>query len=77
MIMPPPQGGGVHQGAHPLHGLRQAHEDRLADQEVADVELGDLRDGGDRLDRGVVDAVAGVDFQAQAGGQGRAGLSGA
>jgi hypothetical protein len=68
---------GVHQGPHPLNGLRQAHEDRLADQEVADVQLGDLRDGGDRLDGGVVDAVAGVDLQAQARGQGRALLSGA
>ena len=43
----------------------QADEDRLADQEVADVQLHHLGDGRDRLDGLVVDAVAGMDLQAQ------------
>jgi hypothetical protein len=61
-------------GAHALDGRAEADEDRLADQEVADVQLGELGDGGDGLHGLVVDAVAGVDLQAQAGGLGRRGL---
>ena len=40
-------------------------EHRLADQEVADVEFDDLRQRGDRLGAGVVEAVAGMDFEAE------------
>ena len=39
--------GLVHQRAHARDRRRQAAEDRLADQEVADVELDDLGDAGD------------------------------
>ena len=63
--------------AHAADGGVQADEDRLADQEVADVELDHLRDGGDRRDRLVVDAVAGVDLQAERGGLGGGGRAGA
>src|SRR5688572_18706823 len=53
----------VHQRAHlPDRGL-EADEDGLADQEVADVELNHLGDGGDGADGLVVDAVAGVDLE--------------
>ena len=40
-------------------------EDRLADQEVADVQLDDRRNGGDRRHGIEVDAVAGMDLQAR------------
>ena len=46
-----------------LHALGEADEDRLADQEMADVELHDLRQAGDRARRLVVEAVAGVAFE--------------
>ena len=41
---------------------------------MADVQLGQFGDGGDGLDRGVVDAVAGMDLQAQGRGLDRAAL---
>src|SRR5689334_12961325 len=41
--------GFIHQSPHALDGGTEADEDRLADQEVTDVELHQLRDGGDRL----------------------------
>ena len=56
---------GVDPAAHFDDGVGQADEDRLAHQEVADVEFGHLRDGGDRRDGLVVDAVPGVDFEAE------------
>ena len=51
--------------------LVEADEDRLADEEVADVELDDLRqarDGGDRIEG---QAVAGVHFEAGGVGETR------
>ena len=50
--------------AHPPVRSRQADEDRLADQEMADVELGELGDGGDRDDIVEGQAVAGVRLDA-------------
>ena len=44
---PPRRARGVHQRTHPPDGRVEAGEDRLADQEMADVELGELGDGGD------------------------------
>ena len=52
----------VHQLAHPQHGGGQPGEDCLANQVVPDVELGELRDRGDRLDVVVSQAVADVNF---------------
>ena len=58
--------GGVDAAAHAADGVLQADEDRLADQEVADVELDAPRviaaTGADGF---VVEAVAGVDLQPQ------------
>ena len=45
------------------HGLVEADEDRLADQEMADVELDHLRDRGDRRAVSKVEAVAGMDLE--------------
>ena len=59
----------VHQLAHPPHRRLQPDEHRLADQVVADVELGELRDGGDRLDVVVSQAVPGVRLDAVLGGE--------
>ena len=59
----------VHQRAHPPDARVEAGEDRLADQEVADVELGDLRDGGDRLDIVEGEAVAGMGLDAVLDGE--------
>ena len=41
-------------------------EHRFADEEMPDIELGDLRQRGDRLGAGVVEAVPGMDFEAEA-----------
>ena len=41
----------------------QADEDRLADQEMADIEFADMRDGGDGSDIVIGQAMAGMDFQ--------------
>ena len=49
----------------------EADEDCFADQEVTDVELGDLRDGGDRHDIGKGQPVAGVGLDRVLGGEGR------
>ena len=38
----------VHQRAHAADGGIEADEDRLADQEMPDVEFADFGDGGDR-----------------------------
>ena len=56
---------GVHQLAHPRDGGREADENRFTDQEVADVELAETGNGGDGADGLVVDAVSGVDLQAE------------
>ena len=40
----------IHQRTHPPHAGLEPREDRFADQEMADVELGKLGDGGDRGD---------------------------
>ena len=51
-IKPPPRRRArVHQRPHAPDGRIEADEDRLADQEMADVELGQLGDGGDRRRR--------------------------
>ena len=56
---------GIHQPAHLADRGLEADEDRLADQEVADIEFAHLGDGGDRRRRLVVQAVAGVAFEAE------------
>ena len=48
------------------HGLVEPDEDRLADQEVADIELGDLRDRGDRSTE-LSQAMPGVDLESEPG----------
>src|SRR5260370_37381447 len=45
--------------------MGEADEDRLADQEMADVELDDLRERGDGARARIVEAVAGVAFEAE------------
>ena len=50
--------------AHPPDAGLEAGEDRLADQEMADVELGELRDRGDRHDIVEGQAVAGMRLDA-------------
>src|SRR5688572_6965149 len=60
---PPP----VHRRAHGLDGFLQTDEDGLANEEVADVELHDLRDHRHRAGCVVVEAVAGMDLEANAG----------
>ena len=55
----------VHEGAHAADGAVEAAEDRLADEEMADVELGDGGDGGDRPHRVEGQAVAGMAFEAE------------
>ncbi len=57
--------GLVHQPAHGRDALGEPDEDRLADQEMADVEFGDLGNARDRLDRVVGEAVAGVNLKAE------------
>ena len=59
----------IHQSAHPADGRLQTDEDRLADQEMADIEFADMRDGGDRADIVIGQAVAGMDFQPQVGAE--------
>ena len=49
-ITPRSTGAGFVHQARIADGGVEADEDRLADQEVADVELHQLGDGGDRLD---------------------------
>ena len=62
----------VHRRAHEFHGLGQALEHRLADQKMADVELDDLRQRGDRLRGRIIEPVARMHFQADACGEQRA-----
>src|ERR1700736_1986780 len=55
----------IHRGAHRVNGAGETAEDRLADQEVPDVEFDDLREGRDDL-RGIkVEAVPGVALEPQ------------
>ena len=60
---------GRHLGLHAPDTLVQPDEDRLADQEMADVQLDHLRDGGDRLDVVERQPVAGVDLDPVLGGE--------
>src|SRR5258707_6235262 len=53
----------VHQRAHALDSAVEAAEDRLAHEEVTDIELDDRGNGGDRSHRLVAEAVAGVAFE--------------
>src|SRR5262249_18388088 len=54
----------VHGGAHGAHRVGEAREHRLPDQEVADIELDDLRQRRDRLGGFEVEAVAGMHLEA-------------
>src|SRR5262249_41069043 len=56
----------VHQAAHGAHAFLQPDEDRLADEEMADVQLHDLGNARNRLHGGVVEAVASVYLQPEA-----------
>src|SRR5258706_8862485 len=51
-----------HRGAHPADALDQTDEHRLADQEMADIQLPHLRDRGDGGDIVIGQAVAGMDL---------------
>src|SRR3546814_15263480 len=53
----------VHQGPHAPDGAVEAAEDRLADQEMADVELDDGRDRRHWADAVIGQTVAGMAFQ--------------
>jgi hypothetical protein len=55
-----------HQPLHLPHRVFPAPKHRLGDDGVADVEFLDARQGGDGLDVVVMQAVAGVDVQAEA-----------
>src|SRR6185369_10248658 len=55
----------LHRRAHRLDRGRKPREHRLADQEMTDVELNDLGQGGDRLGAGVIEAVTGVHFETE------------
>lgn len=59
---------GVDPSAHFDDGGAEPRKDRFANQEVANIELGNLGNGGDRRDRVVIDAMTGVDLKAQRGG---------
>ena len=59
----------VHQVAHPADAGLEPGEDRLADQEMADVEFGELRNRGDRRDIVERQAVAGMRLDAVLDGQ--------
>ena len=61
----------MHQRAHELHRAVEPAEDRLADEEMADIELDDGADRRDRADRVEGQAVAGVAFEAERLGPGR------
>src|SRR5690242_5299837 len=55
----------IHRRAHHLDAGGEAREHRLADQEMPDVELGNLRQGGNRFGGGVIEAVPGVHLEAE------------
>jgi len=54
----------IHCRSHGADGLAQAHEDRFANHVIADVELDDLGQCGNGLGSSIVEAMAGVDFEA-------------
>ena len=55
--------------AHPRDRLRQASEDRLANDKVPDIQLPHLRQGSEVCGGFVVEAMACVDFDARLGGE--------
>src|SRR5260221_13201897 len=55
----------VHQCAHPLDRALEAAEDRLASEEMADIELDDGRDCGGRPDRVEAESRAGMACEPQ------------
>ena len=57
-----------------MNGRSQAHEDGLADQEMTDIELPQLRNGHHVGGRDVVEAVSGMDLKPQVKGTGGGGL---
>src|ERR1700712_3293927 len=59
----------IHRRTHDLDARGKTRKHRLPDQEVADVELGDLRQRRDRFGAGVIEPVTGVHFEAEALGQ--------
>ena len=61
----------IHQFAHLSDTAVEAAENGLADQEMADVQLDELRDGGDWLDIFEGQPMAGMGFDAVFGGEGR------
>src|ERR1700749_3414216 len=56
----------IHRRAHRLYRIRKTREDRLADQEVPDIELGDFGQRRDAFGGDEIEAVAGMDFEAEA-----------
>ena len=54
---------------HLADGAFEAGEEGAADNRVADVQLAQVRDCEDLGDIGVIDAVAGIDAKAVAGGE--------
>ena len=62
-----PQGNSrlVHGGAHAPHALAEADEERLANQEVADIQLDKLWDGRHVADIIKIEAVSGMDLEAE------------
>src|SRR5687768_1898967 len=59
----------VHERAHFCDARIEAGEDRLADQEMPDVEFGDLRNGGDGDDIVEGETVAGMGLDPVLGGE--------
>ena len=59
----------VHGRAHAPHALAEADKDRLAHEEMADIELDDLGKRRDGLRSLVVEAVAGMDLEAEPAGE--------
>src|SRR5947207_10832602 len=57
-----------HGGTHRSHDIRQTRRHRLPDQEMTDVEFDDLGQRRDRFGRFVVEAMAGMAFEAEASG---------
>ena len=62
----------LHQPFHLLDAFGKAHEQRLADEEMADVQFDNLGNRCNRLDVVKGEAVAGVDFEAERGSARRA-----
>src|SRR5262245_59007160 len=61
--------GALHQRLHAHDRRVKAREDRLADREMADIQLDDLGDLGNWADRIEGKPVAGMNLEAQAVGQ--------